>query len=128
MPKSFRVRSIRGILYPPNYLKSMDQAALAQRIKLQLGRPTPKKILLRQVQAVARFDTTARLSQVDLPTLIVRPGLDILVSPKHSDRLRQLLPNTTLLELPEAGHGCIFQCAQELNAAIDKHIEKCASV
>lgn len=127
MPKPFRVRSIKGILYPPHYRKSMDQKALAQRIQLQLGRPAPKKVLLRQVQAVARFDATTRLADLDLPTLIVRPGLDILVSPKHSDRLRGLLPNTTVLELPEAGHGCIFQCAKELNAAIHAHIANCNS-
>lgn len=122
MPKPFRVRSIKGILYPPKYRKTMDQKALAQRISLQLGRPAPKKTLLTQVQAVVRFDTTTRLHTLRLPTLIVRPGLDILVSPKHSDRLQELLPNTTLLELPEAGHGCIFQCAKELNVAIDAHI------
>lgn len=122
MPKAFRVRSIRGILYPPDYLKTMNQQALADRINLQLGRPTPKIMLLRQVQAVMRFNATNRLSGITLPTLIIRPGLDILVSPKHSDRLKRFLPNNRVVEFPKAGHGVIFQCAPRLNAVISEHI------
>jgi 3-oxoadipate enol-lactonase len=122
MPKALRVQSIRGILYPPDYLKTMDQEALARRIRLQLGRPAPKRIMLRQVRAVMMFDTTSQLASLDLPTLIIRPGKDILVSPRHSDRLAELLPNSSMLQIPEAGHGVIFQCADVLNRAIEQHI------
>ena len=100
----------------------MDQEALARRIELQLGRPAPKRTMLQQVAAVIKFSTRERLPSLSLPTLIIRPGRDILVAPRHSDRLLELLPNATMLQIPEAGHGVIFQCADVLNRAIENHI------
>ena len=123
MPKRFRVRSIRGILYPPKYLKTMDQVALDRRIELQLGRPAPKSIMLKQIRAVLGFNVRDQLGTLSLPTLVVRPGLDILVSPRHSDELLTLLPNARMIEFPDAGHGVIFQCSARLNEAIAEHIQ-----
>ena len=124
LPKAFRIRSITGLLYPPHFLRKMDQQALKKRIEAQLGRPAPKPVIMKQLLAVMRFDTTQRLSQLRLPTLILRPGEDILVSPKHSYRLETLLPNATLVEFADAGHGLIFQCADGVNEAISAHIKR----
>ena len=76
----------------------MDQRALKQRIGAQLGRPSPKPVILRQLLAVLRFDTTSRLGQLEIPTLILRAGEDILVSPHHSYRLEALIPKSTLID------------------------------
>ena len=124
LPKAFRIRSITGLLYPPAFVKKMNQKALKERIEAQLGRPAPKLVVLQQMLAVMGFDTTKRLAALRLPTLILRPGADILVSPNHSYRLETLLPNTTLVEFPEAGHGLIFQCASGVNQAIADHVKR----
>ena len=122
LPRRFRSQSISGLLYPKHFLKQMNQRALKQRIELQLGRPAPKDVILKQLLAVMRFDVTHRLDELTLPTLILRPGEDILVEPKHSIRLMDRLPNARLVSYEDAGHGLIFQYAQEVNAEIAKHV------
>ena len=78
--------------------------------------------MLGQLSAITRHDTRRRLSQVTLPTLIVKAGKDILIRPTASDRLHKLIPGSHLITFADAGHGVIFQSAIEVNQALAKHI------
>jgi 3-oxoadipate enol-lactonase len=113
-----RVRALQSLLYPPEYLAAADREALGARMRAQLTGRVPPRTLLGQLHAVFRHDTLARLPSLALPTLVVRPGRDVLVRPTHSDALLARLPNARHLALPDAGHGVIFQRAREVNAAV----------
>lgn len=124
MPRKYRSRNISKILYPEHFLEEMDQDALKQRIDLQLGRPASKSVMLKQLLAVLRFNTSSRLGDLSLPTLVLRAGEDILVKPDNSHRLVDGLPNGKLVNFEDAGHGLIFQHAAAVNEAIRVHVER----
>ncbi len=116
-----RVAALRHLLYPKSFLDSVDQAELSERMHAQVGRPAKRATANGQLSAVLRHDAGGRLGQLTLPTLIVRCGKDVLVPPHRSDRLRRRIAHAKLLDLPEAGHGVIFQCKDEVNEGLRRH-------
>ncbi len=113
-----KVAALRELLYPSDFLATVDEAALAQRMRDQVGRPAPRPVLLAQLEAVWRHRTGARLVGLEVPTLIVKPAQDLLVRPECSDALRVRMPHARFLELADAGHGATFQAARAINDAI----------
>ena len=118
---SARLRSLPRLLYPDEFLESMKSDALRAHLKVRLGRPPPLRTVLGQLYAVWRHSTESRLSQIEVPTLLVRPGKDILIRPSQTDRLARLISNARVLRFEEAGHGVTFQMATELNQALREH-------
>lgn len=116
-----RIAALRELLYPPEFLAVCDLDAMEKRMAAQVGRPADRGTLLAHLAAVARHRTGPRLGRLSVPTLIVRPGRDVLVPPSASDRLRKRIAHARVLELPDAGHGAIFQCMDEVNAALAAH-------
>ena len=47
---------------------------------------------------------------------------DLLVHPKHSERIARLIPNARLVSFPDAGHGVIRQSRVPINEAIASHL------
>ena len=113
-----KVAALRELLYPPEFLATVDETALAERMRDQVGRPAPRPVLLAQLEAVWRHRAGPRLVGLEVPALIVKPARDLLVRPTCSDSLHARMPHARLLELPDAGHGATFQSARTLNAAI----------
>jgi len=116
-----RMRSLPRLLYPDEFLESMGSNELRSHLHVRLGDPPPLRTVLGQLYAVWRHSTEARLPQIGLPTLLVRPGKDILIRPTQTDRLAQRIPNARVLRFDGAGHGVTFQKATELNAALREH-------
>lgn len=116
-----RVKALQSLLYPQAFLEECDAAALEERMQAQVGRPSPRPTLLGQLSAIARHRTGPRLHKLSMPTLIVKPKLDMLVPPSGSDRILKAMRHAKLLELPKAGHGAIFQEAVTINRALRDH-------
>lgn len=121
-PREGRIRALQELLYPAAFLAKVDKAKLDARMKLQLGDRARPRTVLGQLLAVARHDTRERLRELRTPTLIVRPDLDILVRPSHSDWLASRLPNARLERVSEAGHGITFQSASLVSRLIREHV------
>ncbi|MBW2626401.1 MAG: alpha/beta hydrolase [Deltaproteobacteria bacterium] len=119
-PKN-RMRSLPRLLYTDEFLESIGPKALRSHLDVRLGHPPALRTVLGQLYAVWRHSTESRLSQIQLPTLLVRPGKDILIRPTQTDRLAERIPNTRVLRFDDAGHGVTFQKAAELNAALRAH-------
>lgn len=118
-----RVEALQRLLYPEHFLREVDPRALGERMNAQMGRPAGRETFLGQLHAVARHHTGPRLGQLRVPTLIVKPALDVLIRPESADRLRRRIPHARLLTLPDAGHGAIFQRAREVNDALRRHVQ-----
>jgi pimeloyl-ACP methyl ester carboxylesterase len=119
-----RLESLPRLLYPDEFLESMDPRALRENLNARLGRPPPLRTVLGQLYAVWRHATESRLSEMSLPTLLVRPGKDILVRPTQTDRLARRIPNPRVLRFDDAGHGVTFQKAAMLNGALREHFAR----
>ncbi len=117
-----RVDALQRLLYPERFLRETDQAALAERIAAQTGAPADRRAVLHQLVAVARHDTRSRLREVRLPTLVLKPEEDVLVRPSHADVLASRIPGARLHSVKSAGHGLMFQCADEVAEVIRRHV------
>lgn len=122
-PKN-RMRSLPRLLYPDEFLESIGPEAIGSHLDVRLGNPPALRTVLGQLYAVMRHSTESRLSQIELPTLLVRPGKDILIRPTQTDRLAERIPNAQVLRFDDAGHGVTFQKAAELNAALREHFSQ----
>jgi len=116
-----RMRTTRALLYPPEFVSSTGEDVLDARMRQMMRRATPTPVLLAQIAAIARHHTVSRLHRIDAPTLVVRPGKDVLVRAAGSDELARRIPGARLSRYDEAGHGVIFQCAERLNAELAAH-------
>ncbi len=118
-----RPKTLARLLYPKPFLSSCNQDDLRARMKLQIGKPASRSTLRRQLRAIRNHDTRSRLPTISQPTLVVKPELDILVHPKHSDRLHRGLSQVSLLSIPDAGHGVTYQSASLLNERLLNHFQ-----
>lgn len=115
-----RLEALQDLLHPREFTEQHAPGELAERMR-RVGRRAPGRTLLAQLSAVLRHDTRARLGEIRSPTLVVRPGKDILVRPHQSDLLVARIPGARMLRLDDAGHGAIFQCRHRINAALREH-------
>ncbi|MGB5812818.1 MAG: alpha/beta hydrolase [Polyangiales bacterium] len=119
-----RMRSLPKLLYPPSYLDRVDHKVFAAHMGTRLGKPAVPRTVFGQLLAIWRYRTEARLPQIQAPTLLVRPGLDILIRPRQTDRLAVRIPHAAVVRFEDAGHGVTFQKANELNAALREHFQR----
>lgn len=122
--RSARMRSLPQLLYPAEFLESVGSDVMSSHLDVRLGHPPALRTVLGQLYAVWRHSTESRLSQIDTPTLLVRPGEDILIRPTQTDRLARRMPRAEVLRFEDAGHGVTFQKAAELNAALREHFAR----
>jgi pimeloyl-ACP methyl ester carboxylesterase len=116
-----RVAALARLLYPPEFLASVDREELEERMRERTAQRVPRRTVVGHVSAVMRHRTDDRLHRLDAPTLLIKPGRDILVRPEEVDRLKRLIPHAELVEYPDAGHGITFQRAADLNERVLSH-------
>lgn len=116
-----RIEALSNLLFSSSFKR--EQPELAMKLILDdFDHEPPQATRLAQLHAISRHTTSKRLKELsDTPTLIVRPGRDLLISPRQSDRLHQLIPGSRLLRFEECGHGVSREMAAEFNAAVLDH-------
>lgn len=65
---------------------------------------TGPSILLDDYLACNQLDVTPHLDQIQIPTLILCGTEDVMTPPKHSQYLKDHLPNAQLYFLEKTGH------------------------
>lgn len=113
---------LASLLFPQPFIEQVGRPWLERVLMDDFGDPIPARCRRLQLGAIAGHRTAKRLHELaNVPTLIVRPGQDLLIRPGQSDRLSRLLPHASVLRLDEAGHGVIRQEAGRINAALLQH-------
>ena len=72
----------------------------------------------RQTEAIASFDTYERLPQIKVPTLVIAGTGDRILPVENSRILASRIPNAELFLLEGAGHGYVWEAADEANRAV----------
>jgi len=75
----------------------------------------PAPAYLAQLAVIQQHDTTARLGQITVPTLVLAGEQDILIPTALSRDLHELIPGSTWRTTP-GGHGCIWESPEPFNA------------
>jgi pimeloyl-ACP methyl ester carboxylesterase len=116
-----RVRALTSLLYPDEFIARCARGTLESRMRASVGARAKRRTLLHQLAAIALHDTRDRLGRISAPTLVVRPGLDVLVRPSGSDEIARRIAGARTLRIEDAGHGCIFQSAGPIAEALRAH-------
>jgi aminoacrylate hydrolase len=117
-----RVQVLSKLLYTDAFRTSPEIDQLLADMLQSVATPAAARSRLAQFAAVARHRTANRLASLsDLHTLIIQPVQDLLIRPSESERLKRLMPHAELRSFPNAGHGLIRECADEVNAALLEH-------
>jgi 3-oxoadipate enol-lactonase len=93
----------------PDFVEAWIQRAVEYPFKTSLVG------LSRQADAIRGHDTSARLPDLRVPTLITTGTEDILVPPAAADELHRLIPGSELRRIADAGHMHFIEQAAIFN-------------
>lgn len=69
--------------------------------------------------AIAGIDTTTRLPDITLPTLVIAGALDLGTPPAMARTIAQAIPGARLVVLPDASHLSVLEQPQAFREALD---------
>jgi pimeloyl-ACP methyl ester carboxylesterase len=85
-------------------------------------------ILLKDLSLCDRFDLLEKYRsgeiKIDVPTLIIVGERDMLTPVKYSEFLKQHIPNSEMVVIPEAGHMVMLEKPEEFNRAVKEFLKK----
>ncbi|WP_290598110.1 MULTISPECIES: alpha/beta fold hydrolase [unclassified Archaeoglobus] len=85
-------------------------------------------ILLKDLSLCNRFDLLEKYRggeiKIDVPTLIIVGEKDMLTPVKYSEFLKQHIPNSEMVVIPEAGHMVMLEKPEEFNRAVKEFLKK----
>jgi 3-oxoadipate enol-lactonase len=99
-----------------------DEDAYSAFRELCLRRPVAQAVIMAQMRAIAAHDTSARLSQLGMPTLIVHGSADQLIPVENADVIAGHLPDARLEILDGAGHRFFIEQPQRSAELVRDHI------
>lgn len=119
-----RMDHLMSLLFPDDAFDEQERARVKESLWLDLVDRQPARYRLAQLSAVLRHNNRNKLGQLrGIPTFVAKPGRDILIRPRECEWLAQQIPDATLVEFPNAGHGIIRQEAAALNRELLRHFE-----
>jgi non-heme chloroperoxidase len=84
---------------------------------------TPTDVILDLVRSYRDFDVTDRLSEINVPCLVVAGSLDRLTLPGASERLAEGLPKAELRVLEGCGHMSMLERYAEFNEMLGEFLD-----
>lgn len=78
------------------------------------GLPMSLEAYLAQLAVIQRHDTTERLAQIAVPTLVLAGEKDILIPVRLSRRLHEAVPGSRWATVP-GGHACLWESPDPFN-------------
>jgi pimeloyl-ACP methyl ester carboxylesterase len=74
-----------------------------------------------QMRAITKFDTSARLSELKLPTLVVHGTLDEMLPVQNGRMIARLIPDSRLEVLDGVGHMFFWEQPERSAELIRAH-------
>ncbi len=108
------------LLFNPTFVKD-NPDIIKQYKKASLSAPPqPLDAFNAQLAAIQGFDVCEELTTIPHRVLIFTGTEDILVPPENSRILKELIPDSTLIEFEGAGHAIHIERADEFNRKTDE--------
>lgn len=115
------VEPTKGRWFPPGYVDG--QPARAGRL-LDMIASTPPAGYAACCDALADFDVTTRLREIDVPTRVVAGAHDPVATPEMSRALADAIPGADLVVLEDASHIANVAQPDAFGAVVLEHLEK----
>jgi 3-oxoadipate enol-lactonase len=81
-----------------------DDDAYARFLKIGLRRAVPVEVIMEQMRAIAAHDTSARLPDLALSTLVIHGTVDQLLPVQNGHMIAGLIPDSRLEIFEDVGH------------------------
>lgn len=94
---------------------------MVRQMEQELGRSDPQ-VIYDDFLACDRFDAMGRISQIQLPTLVVCGRQDQLTPLKYSEFLVSQLPRATLRVIEACGHAPMIEQPAQLSQALEEFL------
>ncbi len=98
----------------------VGDAALREQLRLACLDAGPETFRRQQTAAMGRIDSRPHLPDIRVPTLVLSGDQDRLISNEFSHEMAGLIPNATLVIVPQCGHTAPLEQPQAVNAALDR--------
>jgi pimeloyl-ACP methyl ester carboxylesterase len=96
-----------SLLFPESWLAGHDPSRYCPEV---YEPPVKDEVLAAQAEAFFSWSGSfSRLEDFRVPTLVVTGTDDRIVPPVNSRIIHQLIPGSTLVEIPRGGHGVMYQ-------------------
>jgi pimeloyl-ACP methyl ester carboxylesterase len=88
--------------------------------------PTPIPTLMGQLSAIVAHDTSERLGEIEVPTLVVHGTADRLMESVNGELLARLIPGARLKLLEGAGHMFFWEQPERSAQLVREHVAAAA--
>jgi len=95
----------------PEY--AADEEAWKRYVATAMRRAVAVEVIAYQARAIAEHDTSARLAQIALPTLVIHGTVDQLLPVGNGRLIAELIPDSQLEIFDDVGHLFFWERAQQ---------------
>ena len=118
------LRAGYDVMIAPEYAKDPANYALYAEVAAQ--HPAPVPVLMAQLQAIMGHDTSARLGEIGVPTLVIHGTADRLMESVNGELLARLIPGARLELLDGAGHMFFWEQPERSALLVRAHASAAA--
>jgi 3-oxoadipate enol-lactonase len=108
------------VMIAPEY--AADPANYEIYAKVAAQYPTPIPTLMGQLSAILAHDTSERLAEIEVPTLVVHGTADRLLESVNGELLARLIPEARLELLEGAGHMFFWEQPERSAKLVREHV------
>ena len=105
-------------LYTEKFLSTPGTLEACQQALAQHPYPLEGDAITAQVAALRSFDSTAELSQIQAPCLVLAAAEDLLVSPKSAKALADAIAHAQFREVPNTAHSLMLETPDAFNETV----------
>jgi pimeloyl-ACP methyl ester carboxylesterase len=110
----------KGQLFAPNADTKLIEWVNTESLR------TPTRVVLACFKAVKQFNVSDQISEIAVPSLLVRGEYDQTVAPALLKHMTSVMPHATRVVISGAGHNCMLEQPSRFNAALDAFFAKLA--
>jgi 3-oxoadipate enol-lactonase len=122
MSSGDRARAIRTsweVNVSPGF--AADDEAYERFLEIARNRAVAIDVIMAQMQAIAAHDTAARLSSIELPTLVLHGTLDQMLPVQNGRLIAGLIPDSSLEIFEGVGHLFFWERPEESAELVQAH-------
>jgi pimeloyl-ACP methyl ester carboxylesterase len=118
-----RLGALARMLYSAEYLEDSGFDSVVEGMKDAFGLDHPGTATA-QIRAIRGHDTRPRLSEMDLPMLVIGAGADCIIPERHPLQLHAQLRDAEYVSFPRACHGVIAEEAEAVSEQISRLVAR----
>jgi pimeloyl-ACP methyl ester carboxylesterase len=98
-----------------------DEEAYARFKEIGMRRAVPVEVIMEQMRAITEHDTSARLPEITLPTLVIHGTLDEMLPAQNGRMIAGLIPGSQLEIFDGVGHLFFWEAPERSAELVRAH-------